>query len=381
MKKLTIIAVAIVLLNSCGEKSNFSITGNIEGGEGKILYLNELLVSSQKVMDSVKIDKKGNFKIKSSTSIPTFYLLKLSETKFITLLADSSDVIEITGTYDNFHKDYQVKGSAGSLLIKDLNQRFAEAKSNMDSLSNLYDSNKNDKSLEKQLADWDTEYLELAKNYTTFTETFVKEHPFSMANVVALYQKWDDGSFVIQNLHSMKVAASALTTMYPESNHAKSLYRNTIKIIQDQKSSELSSFLESKAVNSPDIILPDPNGKEIALSSLRGKYVLLHFWSAKDRGSRMLNPVIVENYKIYKRKGLELYMVSVDDDKQAWTQAINEDGLNCINVGDMKGSIQATNNYNIRTLPSNYLLDKEGQILAKDLAGPALGQALKSVLK
>ena len=95
----------------------------------------------------------------------------------------------------------------------------------------------------------------------------------------------------------------------------------------------------------------------------------------------MLNPVIAENYKIYKRKGFEVYMVSVDDDKNAWIQAIKEDGLNCINVGDMKGSVKATNNYNIRVLPSNYLLDKEGQILAKDLAGPALGQALKSVLK
>jgi peroxiredoxin len=381
MKKLIIVVVAIALLSSCGEKSNFSISGNIEGGDGKMLYLNELLVSSQKAIDSVKIDKKGNFEIKSRTSIPTFYLLKLSETKFITLIADSTDVIEVTGTYNNLHKDYKVKGSEGSLLIQDLNQQFAKTKSKMDSISSLYDSNKNDKNLKKQLADWDNEYLELAKDYSVYAETFVKEHPFSMANIVALYQRWDDGSFVIQNLHSMKVAASALTTMYPESNHAKSLYRNTIKIIQDQKSSELSSFLESKAVNSPDIVLPDPNGKEIALSSLRGKYVLLHFWSAKDRGSRMLNPVLVENYKIYKRKGLELYMVSVDDDKLAWTQAIKEDGLNCINVGDMKGSISAVNKYNIRVLPSNYLLDKEGQILAKDLAGPALGQALKSVLK
>jgi hypothetical protein len=76
-----------------------------------------------------------------------------------------------------------------------------------------------------------------------------------------------------------------------------------------------------------------------------------------------------------------MYMVSVDDDKSAWTQAISEDGLKCINVGDMKGSIHAVNKYNIRALPSNYLLDKEGNIIAKNLAGPAMGEVFKKVLK
>jgi len=381
MKKFFIIIAAIAIFSSCSEKSNFSIKGNIEGAEGKTVYLNELLVSSQKAIDSAKIDKKGNFEIMGSTSQPTFYLLKLSDKKFITLLADSSEVIEINASYKNIHKDYKIKGSAGSEYVRELNMRFAETKAKMDSLEHLYVSHKDDKEFEEQRSEWDKEYINISKEYSEYAVGFVKDHPFSMANVVALYQKWDDGSYVIQDLQTMKVAATALTTMYPNNNHAKSLYRNTVEIMKNERSSEISSLLESKAVNSPDIVLPDPDGKEIALSSLRGKYVLLHFWSAKDRGSRMLNPVLVENYKQYRRKGLEIYMVSIDNDKYAWKKAIREDGLNFVNVGDMKGSINAINSYNIRAIPSNYLLDKEGKILAKNLGGPALGEALNKFVK
>lgn len=381
MKTILYIIITSLVLISCNKKTNFSIQGNIEGAEGKRIYLTKLLVSSQETVDSVKIDKKGNFKIKGSASHPSFYLLKLSDKKFITLLADSTEVVKITGTYKNFHKDYQVKGSEGSAMVRDLNLRFAETKSKLDSIEKLYVEHRFDKNFEKQRVEWDKEYMKIANDYSTFAGNLVKENPFSMANLVALYQKWDDGSFVIQDLQTMKVTASALKTMYPNSKHAKSLYRNTLAIVNSKQNSEMSSLLEKVAVNSPDIVLPDPNGKEIALSSLRGKYVLLHFWSAKDRGSRMLNPVIAENYKQFRRKGLEVYMVSVDTDKSAWEEAIREDGLNFINVGDMKGSFNAVNSYNIKAVPSNYLLDKEGKILAKNLAGPAMNETLKKVIK
>ena len=74
-------------------------------------------------------------------------------------------------------------------------------------------------------------------------------------------------------------------------------------------------------------------------------------------------------------------MVSVDNDRVAWMDAIRNDNLTCINVGDMKGSYQAVTNYNIQALPFNYLLDKEGNIIGKNLKGPALNQALRNIFK
>ena len=85
-------------------------------------------------------------------------------------------------------------------------------------------------------------------------------------------------------------------------------------------------------------------------------------------------------YAKYKSRGFEIYMVSIDEDKAAWTAAIAEDRLTWINVGDMKGSISALMNYNIHSVPANYLLDKEGKIIAKNLKGPELNSVLAKIL-
>ena len=106
---------------------------------------------------------------------------------------------------------------------------------------------------------------------------------------------------------------------------------------------------------------------------------MLQFWSAVDRNSRILNEALVEAYQKYKNNGFEIYQVSVDDNRIEWVDAIDKDGLNWINVGDMEGSNKAVNNYNIREVPYNYLLNEEGEIIAKNLKGTALNRALSKL--
>jgi peroxiredoxin len=139
-------------------------------------------------------------------------------------------------------------------------------------------------------------------------------------------------------------------------------------------------MIQEQGENSPEIVLPNPEGQEIALSSLRGKVVLLQFWSALDRNSRILNEALVEAYRKYKNKGFEIYQVSVDDNRVEWVDAIDQDRLTWINVGDMEGSNQAVRAYNIQTIPYNYLLNEEGEIIAQNLKGPALDRALAQLL-
>ena len=122
------------------------------------------------------------------------------------------------------------------------------------------------------------------------------------------------------------------------------------------------------------------SGKEIALSSLRGKTVLLQFWSAVDRNSRIQNEALVEAYQKYRDKGFAIYQVSVDKNRIEWVDAIDQDGLTWVNVGDMEGSYLAVLHYNVQTIPYNYLMNKEGIIIAKDLSGPALDKALSRIL-
>lgn len=381
MKKAFYFLIVLSVLIACGKKTNFTISGQLDGGAGKTIYFNKILVSSPLHLDSIKLDKEGKFEFKGSTSSPAFYLLKLSKSSFITLLIDSSENAFIKGSYKNFTRDYKVTGSIGSKILHDLDNRFYAAKFQADSLRKLYDSHKNDPLYSSKLGEWDLQYRSVTSEHCNYLTAFVKRNPFSLSSVYALYQKWDENRFVIDDLLTMKTAASALYSIYPKNEQVIALYNNTLQIIKSEKSKKLSAAIKEKAVNTPNIVLPDADGHERSLWSLRGKYVLLHFWSAKDRNSRIVNPVLSEIYSKYKNKGFEIFMVSIDDDRAAWMEAIASDNLNCINVGDMKGSNQAVFNYNIKEVPFNYLLDKEGNIIGKNLEGPALNQTLSKILK
>jgi hypothetical protein len=89
----------------------------------------------------------------------------------------------------------------------------------------------------------------------------------------------------------------------------------------------------------------------------------------------------VDAYKKYKSKGLEIYQVNIGTNRSEWLDAIDKDNLSWINVSDLEGSTKARLNYNIQNIPYNYLLDKEGKIVAKNLTGINLDKALAQILK
>lgn len=139
----------------------------------------------------------------------------------------------------------------------------------------------------------------------------------------------------------------------------------------------------------PEISLPDPEGEVRKLSDLKGKVVLVDFWAAWCRPCRMENPNVVRIYKEYRNKqfkygeGFEVYSVSLDRNKTDWTRAIQQDGLLWDNhVSDLKfwGS-EAARTYNINAIPATFLIDENGVILARNLRGKALENALQKMLE
>ncbi|RKD91717.1 TlpA disulfide reductase family protein [Mangrovibacterium diazotrophicum] len=374
---LLVLATAIV---ACNDASQYKIQGKISNADGNYIYLDELKVSSTEAIDSVMVKEDGTFSFEGNVSYPTFFLLRLNPNNFVTLLVDSAEHVNVAGDAANFSREYSVTGSEGSLFVQELNKHLSRTKHQLDSIRSLQLSFRNDAEFAEKKKQWDQEYYEVRQNQVEYSQKFVSDHPFSMANVLALYQKFDDDTYVIQDLQSLKLAASALNSFYPESEHVKALYGNTLKLMAEERAAKMKQMIQEQGVNSPDIVLPNPDGKEIALSSLRGKYVLLQFWSAMDRGSRIANPVLVELYKKYKSKGFEIYQVSVDENRYEWLDAIDKDKLTWTNVGDMKGSNQAVSNYNVTNIPLNYLLDKDGVIIARDLKGPNLDRLLGEIL-
>ncbi len=132
----------------------------------------------------------------------------------------------------------------------------------------------------------------------------------------------------------------------------------------------------------PDLAFPNPDGKILKLSDLRGKVVLLDFWAAWCRPCRMENPNVVKDYHKYHDKGFEVFSVSLDKDKNSWLKAIQDDGLVWPNhVSDLKyWSSEAAAIYGVTSIPATFLIGKDGRIIAKNLRGEALGSALEELL-
>jgi peroxiredoxin len=134
----------------------------------------------------------------------------------------------------------------------------------------------------------------------------------------------------------------------------------------------------------PDFSMPDVNGKEVKLSSFRGKYVLVDFWASWCGPCRSENPNLVNAFNQFKNKNFTVLGVSLDrpGQKDKWLQAINDDKLAWTNISDLQSwNSPVVSLYGFDGIPFNVLLDPQGKVIAESLRGPALEGKLEEVLK
>ena len=128
----------------------------------------------------------------------------------------------------------------------------------------------------------------------------------------------------------------------------------------------------------------DTAGKIFSLASLKGKVVLVDFWASWCGPCRAENPNVVKAFNTYKDKGFTVLGVSLDQPgaKERWIKAIHDDGLTWNHVSDLKWwDNEVSKAYGIQAIPQNYLLDKEGKIIGKNLRGEALQSFLKNLFE
>ena len=171
-----------------------------------------------------------------------------------------------------------------------------------------------------------------------------------------------------------RTVAEALEKSYPESPYLQSLLAEITRM--DARMSLSTRITEAKY---PDLELMDMYGKKVSLSSLAGKVILLDFWSAELGTSNALNADLKEIYRKYADApvGFEVYQVAIDTSKATWITAVQEQQLPWISVSDLRGrNSTSLGLYNVQKIPTNFLLDKEGNIVARDIHGKELDEKL-----
>jgi peroxiredoxin len=364
---------------SCTKKHSVFISGTFDNISDEKISIEQKTASFMLFLDSIQVNAKGKFStdIKILTGEPAFISIKNKNGKqLLMLLAEAGEKINIKYKKGN----YAVEGSQGSVYVKELFETLGKTAQTIDSLSKIINSEKISD------ADLQTAKTALAKKIIEQKRSnirFIVSHPKSYASIFALYQQYPNGTKIFNDQNDFlyyKMIIDSMDTKYSQAEYMTVIKRDYSEM---QRILNLKNKLESQPIEEisyPDIELPDRNGKKIKLSSLHGKTVLLAFWSSEVEGNQFDNKLLSNLYEKYHSKNFEIYQVSFDIERDLWLRAINNQKLSWINVCDFKGSNSIPFRlYNIKKLPSNFLIDKNGQFAGRDIFGEELENKIQSL--
>jgi thiol-disulfide isomerase/thioredoxin len=383
MRRILFFVALVIIFAGCSKKAKFNITGVINNPGGKYIYLSLLEVDTPILIDSAKINGKGSFRFKVNTTESEFYQLGVSATNFITLLAEPGEKINLEFSSNDLFKDYRISGSPGSEKLQILDNALADTKSKLDSLSAIYTKASAEPDFDLKRPVLEEEFNKLIKAQRRTNIEFIVNNVSSLASIKALYQRIDPETYVLydpRDLQYLKIVTDSLTRHYPNSKQVKALARDFEKELKQMNTSRIEEMARSMPQTKLDPDLKTIDGKRIALSSLKGKYVLLTFWSVKSRDCIQENLQFKELYKLYNKKGFEIYQINIDINEEEWKTAVRFDELPWICTReDDPANPKNTILYNVKSVPANYLYDKESKIIASNIHGRALQLKLDQI--
>jgi hypothetical protein len=384
MKRILFLsAIIIIIYSGCKDKSSFKVRGVINGSESKQIYFSRLDLNTPVLIDSVKIRSKGRFSIRIKATEPDFYQVSLAPGNFITLLAEPGENILIKFDTTALYENYSVSGSEGSEKLRILDRNLIETRKRLDSLSTAYSLASEESGFDVSGPMLETRFNDLIKEQRRKNIEFIITNTTSLAAIKALYQHIDPDTYVLydpKDLQYLKIVTDSLKKYYPNSKHVQALARdfeNELSQMYASQLERLSENIEPLKLN-PD--LKNTEGKRISLESLKGRYVLLTFWSVQSKDCISENFELKKLYSLYNKKGFEIYQVNLDPDENLWKSAVKFDELPWISTReDDPGNPETARLFNVRELPANYLFDREGNIIGSNLHGRALKLKLEQL--
>lgn len=372
MKKIIVFLAVALALVSCSNvgKDEFVLNGTIKGiPDGKVVVLERFDDSLGAIpVDTAKV-KDGKFTFKGKTLEPELRSIRVETVQNssyiiiengeidLEIVKDSTFQNKISGTYNNDQLyDFNKKGIESDKKKKEFGKKF-QAKF-------LVAQNEKDTATMKKIQ---TDYEALEKSMKAETEEYVKSHP--KAIIAALLIKSLFGEFE------------------PNITKIQTLYDGLDKSIQDTKvgKSIVKNLKEFKTVKpgrrAPEFSAPNVDGKSVSLKESLGKITIIDFWASWCEPCRKENPNMVKLYAEFHDKGLNIIGVSLDDDATKWKAAIASDNLTWTQVSNLKkwkDPIAAS--YNVEAIPSTFVLNQFGVVVAKNISGEALKAKIAELL-
>ena len=373
--KNTFLALLCATLFCCSCSNNdVRVGGKFFGLTAKSVYLEQMTASGQTIIDSVELAKDGSYRfvIKNAPKTPSIYNIIYNNERIPLLLTAGESVT--VGSLGSVLANYTGSGSEESELLREFNREYITGMQELNAKVAAYAEA--GESLKTEIAQLYTAKLrEIKRNQISF----IIKNKSSIAAVYALYQRLPDEKYLVNSesdLIYFRTVADAVSKRYPTSPFVVTL-RNDVARMEAQTS--LLNTIEER--DYPDIVADDMYGKQVKLSELEGNVILVDFWAAELGNSNALNADLKNIYEKYEADGFRVYQVSFDTSKATWIKAVQEQKLPWVSVCDFRGQASPIMGvYNVRSLPSNYLIDRNGRIVAKNVYSDALEEQLKKIL-
>ncbi len=366
---LSLIATAITLVScNTGDKpadNEYLIEGKLANAAGMTIFLDRWeSLSNATPADTAIISKEGTFTMKKPVTGRGLFMLRVSQERTWLIVLEPGAVVKFDGDLNDVMK-YEFTGHQPTVSLNGLIKELGNKNRRVGEINQEFMNAQFSGADQASLTALQNEYGQLQQGMITSLTTFADTTQDPLLSI-----------FAVSNLNVEENAAF--------------IKKITDKALAQDPNLTLAKEIAAKvgdaskiAVGSPapDFTLNSPTGESFQLSSLKGKVVLVDFWASWCKPCRAENPNLVKTFEKYKSKGFTIYSVSLDKELDAWVGAIKQDNLTWQYHGsNLKfWNCPVAKQYNVNSIPAAFLVDQNGNIIAKNLRGPALEQKLAEV--